>query len=66
VVKNLTRFAEGIRAGPCSCGERNKIVVLGVLATRAETGYGYIELAREVERRQGIAGAAVKRFTEKA
>src|ERR1700731_1979347 len=43
VVKNLSRFAEVIRAGIALAASGAKIVVLGVPPTRAETGYGYIE-----------------------
>src|SRR6202048_2764630 len=38
VVKNRVRFAEGIRAGIAVAASGDKIVVLGVLPTRAETG----------------------------
>src|SRR6202049_1893997 len=47
VVKNLVRFAEVIRAGIALAASGDKIVVLGVPPTRAETGYGYIELGAE-------------------
>jgi mannose-1-phosphate guanylyltransferase len=65
VVKNLARFAEVIRAGIALAASGDKIVVLGVPPTRAETGYGYIELGAEAEASQGIAVRRVKRFTEK-
>jgi mannose-1-phosphate guanylyltransferase len=44
VVKNPRRFAEVIRAGVKLAASGEKIVVLGVPPTRAETGYGYVEL----------------------
>jgi mannose-1-phosphate guanylyltransferase len=65
VVKNLTRFAEVIRAGIAVAASGDKIVVLGVPPTRAETGYGYIELGAGGEASQGVAVRRVKRFTEK-
>jgi mannose-1-phosphate guanylyltransferase len=65
VVKNLARFAEVIRAGIALAASGDKIVVLGVAPTRAETGYGYIELGAEAEASQGVAVRRVKRFTEK-
>src|SRR4030081_3756969 len=69
VVKNLARFAEVIRAGIALAASGDKIVVLGVPPTRAETGYGYIELGTTAEPSrvpQGeIAVRRVKRFTEK-
>ncbi len=69
VVKNHARFAEVIRAGVALAASGDKIVVLGVPPTRAETGYGYIELGGKVELSQvpngRIAVRRVKRFTEK-
>jgi mannose-1-phosphate guanylyltransferase len=69
VVKNRERFAEVVRAGIAIAASGEKIVVLGVPPTRAETGYGYIELGATVEPSQGSVGILpvrrVKRFTEK-
>ncbi|MEO6982401.1 MAG: mannose-1-phosphate guanylyltransferase [Edaphobacter sp.] len=70
VVKDGARFVEVIRAGVALAASGDKIVVLGVPPTRAETGYGYIELgsvvaAGSVAGAGGIATRRVKRFTEK-
>ncbi|WP_433968963.1 mannose-1-phosphate guanylyltransferase [Tunturiibacter gelidiferens] len=69
VVKNGARFAEVIRAGIALAASGEKIVVLGVPPTRAETGYGYIELGEVVDPskvpQSGVAVRRVKRFTEK-
>ena len=65
VVKNVGRFAEVIRAGIALAASGDKVVVLGVPPTRAETGYGYIELGATVSASQGVAVRRVKRFTEK-
>ena len=65
VVKNVARFAEVVRAGIAVAASGDKVVVLGVPASRAETGYGYIELGAEVAASQGVAVRRVKRFTEK-
>jgi mannose-1-phosphate guanylyltransferase len=69
VVKNKARFAEVVRAGVALAAIGDKIVVLGVPPTRAETGYGYIELGAVVDPSQvpngDIAVRRVKRFTEK-
>ena len=48
VVKDVARFAEVVRAGIALAASGDKIVVLGVPPTRAETGYGYIELGAVV------------------
>jgi mannose-1-phosphate guanylyltransferase len=69
VVKNKVRFAEVIRAGIALAASGEKIVVLGVPPTRAETGYGYIELGATVKSSDvpvpEVAVRRVKRFTEK-
>lgn len=69
VVKNLARFTEVIRAGIDLAASGEKIVVLGVPATRPETGYGYIELGASVDSARLpsplIAVHHVRRFTEK-
>jgi mannose-1-phosphate guanylyltransferase len=49
VVKDKARFAEVIRAGVELAAGGERIVVLGVPPTRAETGYGYVELGEVVE-----------------
>jgi mannose-1-phosphate guanylyltransferase len=65
VVKDTVRFAEVIRAGAELAAIGDKIVVLGVPPTRAETGYGYIELGATVETAGNVPVRRVKRFTEK-
>ena len=69
VVKNVARFADVIRAGIAVASSGDKIVVLGVPPTKAETGYGYIEVGAKVGETRSESGAIamrrVKRFTEK-
>lgn len=69
VVKNEARFCEVIRAGVALAASGERIVVLGVPPTRAETGYGYIELGDVVDPASVPCGSVpvrrVKRFTEK-
>lgn len=69
VVKNTDRFAEIIRAGVALASSGERIVVLGVPPTRAETGYGYIERGSQVDPStvpcKDIAVHRVRRFTEK-
>ena len=65
VVGNTARFAEVIRAGIELAASGERIVVLGVPPTRAETGYGYIELGAAVDAINGVDTRRVKRFTEK-
>jgi mannose-1-phosphate guanylyltransferase len=66
VVKDGARFAEVMRAGVEWAAGGERIVVVGVPPTRAETGYGYVELGELVEGPDaGVAVRRVKRFTEK-
>jgi mannose-1-phosphate guanylyltransferase len=69
VVRDVARFAEVIRAGVTLAASGDRIVVLGVPPTRAETGYGYIELGEFVDSRDvphgDVPARRVKRFTEK-
>ncbi len=68
VVEDRKRFAEVVRAGVRLAATGEKIVVLGVPATKAETGYGYIERGAEAKEATALAGIPVrrvKRFTEK-
>jgi len=69
VVKNPTHFAEVLRAGVTLAASGDKIVVMGIPPTRAETGYGYIELGAKADAatslNNGIDVRRVKRFTEK-
>jgi mannose-1-phosphate guanylyltransferase len=69
VVGNPARFVEVIGAGIALAASGERIVVLGVPPTRAETGYGYVELGETVDAAAVPCGAVpvrrVKRFTEK-
>jgi mannose-1-phosphate guanylyltransferase len=64
-IKDETRFAEIVKAGVKVAASGEKIVVLGVPAIKAETGYGYIEQGQAVNTVDGIEVRRVKRFTEK-
>jgi mannose-1-phosphate guanylyltransferase len=65
VVKDHARFAAIVKAGVALAASGQKIIVLGVPATKAETGYGYIEYGEVSEERNGVKVRRVKRFTEK-
>ncbi len=61
VIGDEPRFLETLAKAIALASSGDNIVVLGVTPTRAETGYGYIETASELE--PGIN--RVRRFTEK-
>jgi len=68
-IGNVARFHMILRAGIKLAASGGKIVVLGVPPTRAETGYGYIELGEAVTPTtvggEAIPVRRVRRFTEK-
>ncbi len=66
VVNDSARFTEVLRAGIGLAAKDGTIVVLGVTPTRAETGYGYIEVGEASESgADGVSARRVRRFTEK-
>jgi mannose-1-phosphate guanylyltransferase len=68
-IGNVARFHMILRAGIKLAASGPRIVVLGVPPTRAETGYGYIELGDAVTPTtvggEAIPVRRVRRFTEK-
>jgi mannose-1-phosphate guanylyltransferase len=66
VVKDVGRFCEVLLTGIKLAAAGDTIVVLGVPPTRAETGYGYIEVGAPLPTGDGgITARRVRRFTEK-
>jgi mannose-1-phosphate guanylyltransferase len=67
VVKDGPRFIEVLQAGIKLAAQGETIVVLGVTPTRAETGYGYIEVGDVVSGgdTDSLIARRVRRFTEK-
>jgi len=67
VVGDAERFRQVIEAGARIAASGDRIVVLGVPPTRAETGYGYIERGEAVDTMSGgdVPVWRVQRFTEK-
>jgi mannose-1-phosphate guanylyltransferase len=61
VIGNEPHFLATVRRGIALAAAGENIVVLGVVPSRAETGYGYIETGSVLE--PGVQG--VRRFTEK-
>ena len=61
IISNEPHFLATLRRGIALAAAGENIVVLGVVPTRAETGYGYIETGSALE--AGVQG--VRRFTEK-
>lgn len=49
----------------CDLASHHRVIDIGVPPDRPETGYGYIELGDELERRGELSAHRVKRFVEK-
>lgn len=63
VIANNDAFVNTIRLGLKETQKPGKLVVVGIVPTRAETGYGYIEAVHDP--RSKAQALRVKRFTEK-
>ena len=64
-IADARRYRMLIRAALDLARVPGNLVVLGVLPSRPETGYGYIERGAAVGRTRGVTAYAVRRFTEK-
>ncbi len=69
VITDEKRFRDDIQRAATIAAEGANIVVIGIRPTRAETGYGYIEVSAQSQKpsaKRQVPGAFfVRRFTEK-
>ncbi len=54
-----------LKSGARVAGEGDHLITIGVVPTRPETAYGYIELGEEFKTVSGISFSGVKQFKEK-
>lgn len=59
------RLREIIKFGASLAATENKLITIGIVPTRAETGYGYIKLGEVVHVDSGVSVHKVVEFTEK-
>lgn len=59
-IADRAAFHQAVRAATC-LAEQNKLVTFGIVPSRPETGYGYIQRGNSLE----VAGFNVARFVEK-
>ena len=59
------RLISILRAGTGVAVEGDHLITIGVVPSRAETAYGYIELDEEFKSREGITFYRIKQFKEK-
>lgn len=64
IIRDEERFAEIISAAARQA-KKGLLVTIGIKPTRAETGYGYLEIGNKLGDLDGIPLFEVKRFTEK-
>ena len=62
-VEDAAGFRKSLEIAALEASESDSILTLGVLPTRAETGYGYLELGEVID--DGRGSRRVVRFTEK-
>lgn len=59
------RLISLLRAGAEEAGEGDYLITIGVVPSRAETAYGYIEMDEEFALKEGVTFYRVKQFKEK-
>jgi len=64
LIRNEERFAQIVLAA-VKQAERGFLVTIGIKPTRAETGYGYLQVGEKLEDLDGISLLKVERFAEK-
>jgi mannose-1-phosphate guanylyltransferase len=65
VIPDEDRFRSAMAAGASFVAERGGLLTFGIEPTRAETGFGYLEIGRAVDRRDGWGVHELSRFVEK-
>jgi mannose-1-phosphate guanylyltransferase len=65
IIKPPEKLLDIIRVGAQIAAEEDKLITIGIDPKRAETGYGYIKLAKPYTVSEGIAVYEVDSFTEK-
>ena len=64
LIRDEEKFARVIRAA-AQLAKKGYLVTIGIKPTRAETGYGYLELGKGMDEWGGVPVFEVERFTEK-
>lgn len=65
MIQNVEEFKKTIETALKIAKSKDVLVTMGIVPSRAETAYGYIETGRIIEDFDGISAFKVKRFTEK-
>jgi mannose-1-phosphate guanylyltransferase/mannose-6-phosphate isomerase len=62
LIENKKQFIQHVKQG-IEIAKKNKLITFGIMPDKPETGYGYIEQEKEIEKNSNIF--SVKRFVEK-
>jgi len=65
LIEPAEKLVKAIKAGAALAENDDQLVTIGIVPTRAETGYGYIELGDDQWEVDGVAVCRVKGFKEK-
>ncbi len=65
LIEPAAKLIKAIKAGTKAAAEQDSLITIGIVPTRAETGYGYIELGEQLKDIDGTNLYEVKAFKEK-
>ncbi|MCP4569358.1 MAG: mannose-1-phosphate guanylyltransferase [FCB group bacterium] len=65
LIEPASKLVDVIKAGTKVAAEQDSLITIGIVPTRAETGYGYIELGDQIKEVDGITVCKVSAFKEK-
>ncbi|MFH1699019.1 MAG: sugar phosphate nucleotidyltransferase [Candidatus Zixiibacteriota bacterium] len=65
LIEPAEKLVETIKAGTKIAAKQDNLITIGIVPSRAETGYGYIELSDEKYEVDGISVCKVSAFKEK-
>jgi len=65
LIEPAAKWVKAIKVGTQVAAKENKLITIGINPSRAETGYGYIELGREIKKVDEVSIYSVSAFKEK-
>ena len=65
LIEPASKMLEVVKVGTKVAAEGNQLITIGIVPSRAETGYGYIELSDKQWKVDGVAVCRVAAFKEK-
>jgi mannose-1-phosphate guanylyltransferase len=65
LIRPRSAFVKAAKHAATLAARKKRLVVFGIEPTRPDTGYGYIEQGKLIDRKQNVASHDVRRFVEK-